>query len=97
MALSNRQGYKSDDPRYIAVLDYVRKDLLAEILKKREIFTDIGKAKKKQHKQDEQKDNEERLRRNVDAFRKDVQDKYLKSDYAKIWPKGLLEKINAVK
>ena len=70
MALSNRQGYKSDDPRYIAVLDYVRKDLLAEILKKREIFTDIGKAKKKQHKQDEQKDNEERLRRNVDAFRK---------------------------
>ena len=34
---------------------------------------------------------------NVDAFRKEVQDKYLKSDYAKIWPKGLLEKINAVK
>lgn len=70
MALSNRQGYKSDDPRYIAVLDYVRKELLAEILRKREIFTDIGKAKKKQLKQDEQKDNEERLRRNVDAFRK---------------------------
>lgn len=70
MALSNRQGYKSDDPRYIAVLDYVRKELLAEILRKREIFTDIGKAKKKQHKQDEQKDNEEQLRRNVDAFRK---------------------------
>lgn len=70
MALSNRQGYKSDDPRYIAVLDYVRKELLAEILRKREIFTDIGKAKKKQQKQDEQKDNEERLRRNVDDFRK---------------------------
>ncbi len=34
---------------------------------------------------------------NVDAFRKEVQEKYLKSDYAKIWPKGLLEKINAVK
>jgi len=70
MALSNRQGYKSDDPRYIAVLDYVRKELLAEILRKREIFTDIGKTKKKQQKQDEQKDNEERLRRNVDAFRR---------------------------
>lgn len=70
MALSNRQGYKSDDPRYVAVLDYLRKDLLAEILRKREIFTDIGKAKKKQHKQDEQKDNEERLRRNVDSFRR---------------------------
>ena len=34
---------------------------------------------------------------NVDAFRKEVQEKYLKSDYAKIWPKGMLEKINAVK
>lgn len=70
MALSNRQGYKSDDPRYMTVLDYVRKELLAEILKKREIFTDIGKAKKKQQKQDEQKDNEEKLRRDVNAFRK---------------------------
>lgn len=70
MALSNRQGYKSDDPRYVAVLDYVRKELLADILRKREIFTDIGKAKKKQQKQDEQKDNEEKLRRDVDAFRK---------------------------
>lgn len=70
MALSNRQGYKSDDPRYAAVLDYVRKELLAEILRKREIFTDLGKAKKKQQKQDAQKDNEERLRRNVDAFRR---------------------------
>lgn len=70
MALSNRQGYKSDDPRYIEVLDYVRKELLADILRRREIFTDIGKAKKKQQKQDEQKDNEEKLRRDVDAFRK---------------------------
>jgi hypothetical protein len=70
MALSNRQGYKSDDPRYVAVLDYVRKELLAEILRKREIFTDIGKTKKKQQKQDEQKDNEQRLRHNVDAFRR---------------------------
>lgn len=70
MALSNRQGYKSDDPRYEAVLDYVRKELLADILKKREIFTDLGKAKKKIQQQDEQKSNEERLRRGVDAFRK---------------------------
>ena len=70
MALSNRQGYKSDDLRYVAVLDYVRKELLAEILKKREIFTDIGKSKKKQLIQDEQKSNEEKLRHEVDTFRK---------------------------
>lgn len=70
MALSNRQGYKSDDPRYVAVLDYVRKELLAEILRKREIFTDLGKAKKKKLQQDTQKDNEEKLKRDVDLFRK---------------------------
>jgi hypothetical protein len=70
MALSNRQGYKSDDQRYAHVLDYVRKELLAEILKKREIFTDVGKAKKKQQKEDEQKGHEEKLRRDVNNFRK---------------------------
>ncbi len=33
----------------------------------------------------------------VDAFRKSVQTTYLNSDYAKVWPKGLLERINATK
>lgn len=33
----------------------------------------------------------------VDAFRKAVQSAYLNSDYAKVWPKGLLERINATK
>ncbi len=33
----------------------------------------------------------------VDAFRKTVQSAYLNSDYAKVWPKGLLERINATK
>jgi tripartite ATP-independent transporter DctP family solute receptor len=33
----------------------------------------------------------------VAAFRKTVQEKYLKSDMAKTWPKGLLDRINAVK
>lgn len=31
-----------------------------------------------------------------EAFRKRVQGMYLKSDYAKTWPKGLLDKINAL-
>lgn len=70
MALSNRQGYKSDDPRYMAVLDYVRKDLLAEILRKREMFADLGKAKKKLEKQDALKEDEAKLRRGIDTFRK---------------------------
>ena len=33
----------------------------------------------------------------VDAFRKSVQTTYLNSEYGKTWPKGLLERINAVK
>ncbi|MDR3411015.1 MAG: sialic acid TRAP transporter substrate-binding protein SiaP [Formivibrio sp.] len=33
----------------------------------------------------------------VAAFRKAVQEKYLKSDMAATWPKGLLERINAVR
>ena len=32
-----------------------------------------------------------------EAFRKHVQSVYQASDYAKVWPKGLLERINAVK
>lgn len=33
----------------------------------------------------------------VDAFRKSVQATYQNSDYAKVWPKGLLERINATR
>jgi tripartite ATP-independent transporter DctP family solute receptor len=33
----------------------------------------------------------------LEAFRKSVQTTYLNSDYAKVWPKGLLERINATK
>jgi TRAP-type C4-dicarboxylate transport system substrate-binding protein len=32
-----------------------------------------------------------------DAFRKHVQEAYLGSEYAKVWPKGLLERINQTK
>ena len=34
---------------------------------------------------------------NVDAFHKSVQATYQASDYAKVWPKGLIERINATK
>lgn len=70
MALSNRQGYKSDDPRYGVVRDYVRTDLLAEILKKRETYADLVNAEKKRVKDEDLKKDEEKLRRSVDDFRK---------------------------
>lgn len=70
MALSNRQGYKSDDPRYEAVREYVRNELLAEILKKRETYTDIVNADKKRQKEDAHRNDEAKLKVAVDVFRK---------------------------
>ncbi|MCD6459255.1 ATP-binding protein, partial [bacterium] len=70
MALSNRQGYKSDDPRYETVRNYVRKELLPEILKKRELFSDLGKEKKKNKKMRSQRQNEEKLKRAMNDFRR---------------------------
>lgn len=72
MALSNRQGYKSDDPRYQAVLDYVRTVLLPDILKMRDIFVSLGKKKKEEAKLDQQRQNEASFRRSVDIFRKNT-------------------------
>lgn len=70
MALSNRQGYKSDDPRYEAVREYVRGELLADILKRRETYTDIVNADKKKQKEEAQRNDEAKLRAAVDAFRR---------------------------
>lgn len=72
MALSNRQGYKSDDPRYQAVLDHVRKTLLPDILKKRDIFVSLGKKKKEERKLEQQRDNEASFRKSVDSFRRNT-------------------------
>lgn len=69
MALSNRQGYKSDDPRYQAVLDYVRKTLLPDILKMRDEFVALGKKKKEDKKLEQQRQNEAKFRSSVDKFR----------------------------
>ena len=69
MALSNRQGYKSDDPRYEAVIKYVRTILLPEILRKRSLYSNEQNREKKQRKLEEQKDTEAKFRKAVDAFR----------------------------
>lgn len=69
MALSNRQGYKSDDPRYQAVLDYVRKTLLPDVLKMRDEFVALGKKKKEEKRLEQQRQNEAKFRSSVDQFR----------------------------
>lgn len=79
MALSNRQGYKSDDPRYLAVLECVRKTLLPEILKKRTVFVDLENEKNKIEKIKRQANDEAKFRRVVDNFRKNTAKKAAKS------------------
>ena len=69
MALSNRQGYKSDDLRYETVIGYVRNILLPEILRKRELFTDLTKAQKKKEATETQKKQEEELKKLINKFR----------------------------
>lgn len=101
MALSNRQGYKSDDVRYIQVRNYVRSTLLPEILRKRETYTGIVNAKKKKQKEDELKDSEQKLRQKIDAFRKNASESAA-ADLFKLAPglskdvieKALAESIN---
>lgn len=75
MALSNRQGYKTDDPRYQTVLDYVRKNLLPDVLKMRDLFVSLGKKKKEEKKIERQRQNEDLLKKTVDAFRKNTAQK----------------------
>lgn len=72
MALSNRQGYKSDDPRYQTVLDYIRKNLLPDILKMRDIFVSLGKKRKEDEKLEKQREHEELFRKSVDTFRRNT-------------------------
>ncbi|MDS2172374.1 ATP-binding protein [Nesterenkonia sp. CL21] len=69
MALSNRQGYKSDDPRYEVVLDYVRSNLLAEARRRRDLFVNLENRTKKERKRKEQVDNEAKLREAINNFR----------------------------
>lgn len=65
MALSNRQGYKSDDLRYQKVLEYVRDELLPSVLKMRDVYSDIKNHEKKEQELKEEKDAEEELKKAV--------------------------------
>lgn len=63
MALSNRQGYKSDDLRYQVVLEYVRNELLPLTLRMRGVFSDLKNHRKKKRSWREAKQLKKNLRR----------------------------------
>lgn len=85
MALSNRQGYKTDDPRYEAVTKYVRDVLLANILDMRKKYTDERNKEKQKKKLSEQDSNEEKFRQAVKDFKKNTSEQVV-FDISKMLP-----------
>ncbi|MEX0597911.1 MAG: ATP-binding protein [Candidatus Paceibacterota bacterium] len=69
MALSNRQGYKSDDKRYETVIGFIREVLLLDILKKRELYSDLTKEKNKRETLVAQKESENQLKNEIEKFK----------------------------
>lgn len=79
MALSNRQGYKSDDPRYEKVIDYVKNALLPEIINKRVAYAKAKKAKEDKEKISKQEKEEATFRQNVYSFREQTSNQIAKT------------------
>lgn len=72
MALSNRQGYKSDDPRYIKVIDYVKEELLPQIIAKRVAYAKAKKEQSEKEKVNNQEKEEQAFKHSVNEFRKNT-------------------------
>lgn len=72
MALSNRQGYKSDDPRYIKVIEYVKNELLSSIIAKRVAYAKAKKDENEKDKVNKQEEAEKAFRKSVEEFTKNT-------------------------
>ena len=72
MALSNRQGYKTDDPRYLALETYVREKLLSDILSMRTKFTDKKNEAKKKESQKALEQSEAKFKEAVTTFKQNT-------------------------
>ncbi len=79
MALSNRQGYKSDDPRYEKVIEYVKSTLLPEIIAKRVAYAKAKKDQEDKEKTSKQEQDEVTFRKNVDSFREQTSAQIVKA------------------
>lgn len=74
MALSNRQGYKSDDLRYVAVIKYVSDKLLPEIVSMRNVWGDYNREEKNNAKEERQRKMEAELRERVEKYKTKASD-----------------------
>ncbi len=69
IALSNRQGYKTDDERYQAVIDYVRDDLLPKAIALRVKYAALNKEQRDKDKNKKALEREAKLRQNIETFK----------------------------
>lgn len=76
MALSNRQGYKTEDPRYRVFLSFVRNGLLSQVLAMRERFTDFKNAEKKKKKEEEKLLQERKLKKEAESQKEKTSSKF---------------------
>lgn len=72
MALSNRQGYKTDDKRYQEVIKYVRESLLPEVLKMRSRYVDRKNKDKGSKKQKQLEQYEKDFREATEKFKQET-------------------------
>ena len=84
MALSNRQGYKTDDPRYQALISYVRENLLPRIINMRVTFASWKNEEKNRAKEEQRKKDEAMLRKKVDEYKSYVSEKASEKITAKL-------------
>ena len=71
MALSNRQGYRDDDPRYIKAME-IAGQLLKDVINLRAGWADEKSKAKKKARIDELRAKEESFKENVDTFKSEV-------------------------
>lgn len=72
MALSNRQGYKVDDPRYKEVIKYVRDELLPQVISMRVKYSGIKNDEKKKAKHRKEKEAEAELKKQWEDFQRET-------------------------
>ena len=72
MSLSNRQGYKTDDPRYQEVISFVAKKLLPDIVGIRAAYANCKDEEKKMRKLKDQLEKEKKLRGLVEKYKKET-------------------------
>lgn len=69
MALSNRQGYKTDDKRYEAVIGFVRDELLPKAVEMRVQYAKFKNEELDKSKREQQEKDEANLKRQVELFK----------------------------